>query len=116
MSETLSPDQIEKLHQSLLELQVSLKSQNEESKDWRQTVALDQQSVGRLSRMDAMQQQQMANAEARRREQELLRVNAALMRMDYADEYGYCLSCGEDIPFKRLEIDPAAHLCVGCAS
>jgi len=99
-----------------LELQVSLKSQNEESKDWRKTVALDQQSVGRLSRMDAMQQQQMANAEALRREQELLRIDTALMRMDHGDEYGYCQTCGEDIPFKRLEIDPAAHLCVGCAS
>lgn len=78
-------------------------------------VTLDQQSVGRLSRMDAMQQQAMAQAQDRKRDQDLLRIEAALMRVR-DDEYGYCVECGDEIAAKRLAIDPAATLCIGCAS
>jgi DnaK suppressor protein len=65
--------------------------------------------------MDAMQQQEMAQAEARRRVNDLARIDIALKRMD-EDEYGWCAECGELIAYKRLEIDPAAALCIGCAS
>jgi DnaK suppressor protein len=77
--------------------------------------ALDQQRVGRLSRMDAMQVQAMAEETVRRRKLGLARVHAALRRI--ADgEYGYCTSCDEPIGAKRLENDPATPLCIGCAS
>jgi len=81
----------------------------------RAPVELDQQSVGRLSRMDAMQQQQMALAAGRQREAQIARVRNALDRMDKG-EFGTCVKCGEDIPEPRLEADPAAHLCVACAA
>ena len=77
-------------------------------------VTLDQQSVGRLSRMDALQRQAMSQEQARRRAQELVRIEQALQRLEDG-EYGTCAECGEDIPDKRLELDPAAHLCVACA-
>lgn len=85
------------------------------SEDSRQAVTLDQQSVGRLSRMDAMQQQAMAQATARQRTTELNRIDAALTRIADGD-YGECLECGEAIAPKRLEADPTATHCVGCAS
>ena len=78
------------------------------------TVDLDQTRQGRLSRMDAMQQQAMARETGRRRDLELKRIAAALGRLD-AGEYGECLGCGEPIPPARLEVDPAATLCVACA-
>lgn len=78
------------------------------------TVELDQTRQGRLSRMDAMQQQAMAQETQRRREFDIRRIDAALERLD-AGEYGECLSCYEDIPVGRLEIDPAVTLCVACA-
>jgi len=78
-------------------------------------VELDQQSIGRLSRMDAIQGQQMAQASKRRREQALQRIDAALRRIAEGD-YGYCVECGEDLDPKRLEIDPTAQLCVQCLS
>ena len=84
------------------------------SADARETVTLDQQSVGRLSRMDALQQQAMAQATERQRAAELVKIEQALERID-EDEYGYCIECGEDIPAKRLEIDPAASHCIRCA-
>lgn len=79
------------------------------------TVELDQQAVGRLSRMDALQYQAMAKAQAARRQTEKTRLNAALARMNEG-EYGYCEDCGEDIAAARLELDPAAAKCIGCAT
>lgn len=81
----------------------------------RDTVTLDQQSVGRLSRMDALQQQAMAQATERQRAAEIARIEAALQRLEEG-EYGYCVECGEEIAERRLEIDPAASHCITCAS
>lgn len=80
----------------------------------RRPVTLDQQSVGRLSRMDALQQQAMAKATAARRSGQRQRIAAALARMDDAD-YGYCTECGEPIPLGRLDLDPTVPTCVSCA-
>ena len=84
-------------------------------RDGQKTVVLDQQSVGRLSRMDALQQQAMAKATQARRGQQRQRILAALARMD-EDEFGYCTECGEDIAPKRLALDPTTPTCVRCAS
>ena len=78
-------------------------------------VELDQQMVGRLSRMDALQAQAMAKAQGLRRQQETQRLKTALIRMDEG-EYGCCEDCGEDIALKRLQLDPAALKCISCAS
>ena len=92
----------------------ALLSEDDEAAEDRSTVMLDQQSVGRLSRMDAMQRQAMAQATSRRRQTGLSRIEAALVRLD-EDEFGYCADCGEDIPPERLDLDPTATLCVSCA-
>ena len=78
-------------------------------------VELDQSKVGRLSRMDAMQVQAMAQASSQRREQMLRNITAALGRLE-RNEYGDCQSCDEPINPKRLEFDPTATLCIECAS
>lgn len=78
------------------------------------TVELDQTRQGRLSRMDALQQQAMASESNRRRTLELNRIEAALRRLDEG-EFGDCGHCGEPIAIGRLEADPTATLCVACA-
>lgn len=80
----------------------------------RAPVTLQQDSVGRLSRMDAMQQQSMAPAAGQRRNNERLRLEAALLRLEEG-EWGYCLSCGNIVGEARLANDPAATQCIGCA-
>jgi DnaK suppressor protein len=80
----------------------------------RAPVELDQTSVGRVSRIDAIQGREMALASERRRKSELSKIDAALRRID-TGEYGYCVKCGEEIAEKRLALDPAAAACVKCA-
>ena len=80
-----------------------------------ETVELDQASVGRVSRMDAMQSQSMAVETTRLRQQQLRKISTALALIASGD-YGYCSICDEEINPKRLEIDPASTMCVPCAS
>lgn len=105
----------ERLRQRLLQELEALAADEEMTAAARAPVELDQTTMGRLSRMDAMQMQAMAAAQSRRRKQAAARVRAALARFDN-DEYGECLSCGEEIEPKRLEFDPATPLCLACAS
>ena len=81
----------------------------------RDPIALDQESVGRLSRMDAMQVQAMALAQERRRQVERAAITAALQRLDEG-EFGYCIVCGDDIAEARLRKNPTAVKCLDCAS
>ena len=81
----------------------------------REPVTLDQTATGRLSRMDALQVQAMALETDRRREIETKRIEAALQRVKDG-EFGYCMSCGDEIESKRLKNDPSTPTCIGCAS
>ena len=83
------------------------------SKDSANVVELDT-AFGRLSRMDAMQNQQMALELRRRQENQLLRIKNALKRMDQG-RYGLCGKCKQPIAEERLEISPDTVVCVRCA-
>ncbi|MFW5740431.1 MAG: TraR/DksA family transcriptional regulator [Myxococcota bacterium] len=91
-----------------------LAAQIEEGREAAKPVELDQSRVGRLSRMDAMQEQAMSAESQRRRKLHLTRVKTALARLEEGS-YGDCLDCGEPISEKRLLHDPAATLCIECA-
>jgi DnaK suppressor protein len=79
-----------------------------------ETVELDQARVGRLSRMDALQGQAMAQESLRRQQIERTRIDSALRRLDDGS-YGECLFCGEPVSDGRLAADPTATLCIACA-
>ena len=101
--------------EKLRALKQSLLKAQETGDEAEQTVELDQACVGRLSRMDAMQAQAMSIETGRRRREKLRQIAGALQRIE-ANEYGYCQECGEDIAGARLDFDPTALLCIGCAS
>lgn len=105
---------LDEIRALLEDKQAELTAIRDASAEARAPVSLDQQSVGRVSRIDAMQQQAMAKAQERQRAVDLMRIEQALARIE-ADEYGYCLECDEEIPIKRLRVDPAAVLCIACA-
>ena len=76
-------------------------------------VVLDQSSVGRLSRMDAMQQQAMAKATRQKAELRLAQCKSALSAFD-RDEYGLCRKCEEPIGYPRLKARPESPYCLEC--
>ncbi|MEX1153660.1 TraR/DksA family transcriptional regulator [Parvibaculum sp.] len=111
----MSEDALAARFRPLLEAELqALRAESASTAEDRAPVTLDQQSVGRLSRMDALQAQAMAQATEKRRHVRMAQVEAALARIE-AGEYGFCGACGEAIAEKRLAADPAAHLCVGCS-
>lgn len=107
--------QLEVFRQQLLRLQADLSNIKDTAEEAARIVELDQTSVGRLSRMDALQGQAMSQEQGRRRQLELQKIAAALRRLD-AGDYGNCLACDEPIAIQRLTLDPAATLCISCAS
>ncbi len=104
----------EYFREKLLRLRDELQEIEQTGKEAAQTVELDQSRVGRLSRMDALQAQAMSIESGRRRDIKFKRIAAALERID-KDEFGLCIKCEEEINPKRLEVDPAAPLCIDCA-
>ena len=104
---------VHKVKQRLLEELQSLQALRESTKASRAPVELDQQSVGRLTRMDALQKQNMELATEHRRQMRVKAINAALQRIDNG-EFGYCIICDEEIAPQRLEFDPAIACCILC--
>lgn len=79
-----------------------------------QTVELDQSRMGRLSRMDALQAQQIAIESQRRLQRKLLAIEGALKRVQ-TNEFGLCFICDEPISEARLNFDPTVTRCIECA-
>ncbi len=77
-------------------------------------VELDQSRVGRLSRMDELQNQSLTRNLHEREEIRLGLIRSALARMD-AGSYGMCEACESEIPFERLLVFPEATGCGNCA-
>ena len=98
----------------LLELQSSLRTELDGTSDESAPVAVDGR-MGRISRGDALQVQQMALAMRRRREERLSRISSALDRIQKG-LYGPCARCRNPISTARLDAFPDAVLCVRCAS
>lgn len=111
----LDASQLNSFQSRLEALQQELMAQYEAGRTAADTVVLDQSKVGRLSRMDAMQQQSMAQSAQRQVENRLRRVNKALAKLISGD-YGYCDSCGNDIEVSRLDVQPEAPCCFDCQS
>lgn len=108
----LTPDELDDLHQLLLIMQDELMSLLIESEESARPVGLDQ-PMGRLSRIDAIQIQQMSQANRRNHNTRLLQVRAALAAIEES-VYGYCKFCEELIGYPRLMVQPEAPFCVAC--
>ena len=101
-------------YKKLIELQLQeLTAENELGQNSQRTVELDQQSVGRLSRMDALQSQAMAQAQQRRRDVLKSSLTAALQRLE-EEEFGYCVDCGDEIEEARISASPVIMKCMSC--
>jgi len=106
---------LKKYKKLLIDLQTELVALSATGQAAAETVELDQTRMGRLSRMDAMQQQEMSKASNQRRDLKLQQITKALNRIEKSD-YGYCQECDENINPKRLAFDPTCLYCIECAS
>jgi DnaK suppressor protein len=109
----MNETEVEQIRDKLLNMRSELQDIDESSKETTKPVELDQASVGRLSRMDAMQAQQMAQETARRRQLRLQQIDGALRRIE-SGEYGHCFVCGEEIDARRLSVDLTNTRCINC--
>jgi DnaK suppressor protein len=109
----MTPEKIQHFRRKLEELDAELRAALD-ADDASAPVALDT-SIGRLTRMDAIQSQQMALALKQRQQNQLLRVEKALKAIEQGT-YGQCRKCGRPIAEERLEIQPDALFCMACAS
>lgn len=100
-----------RLEERLAAIVATQKNQKEDAAP----VELDQTKCGRLTRMDALQQQAMSQATIRLANLELQRIQSALGRMQ-SGNYGYCLRCEEEIAKNRLRFDPSILTCISCAN
>ena len=90
-------------------LEQSLNDFNESSK----IVELDQQLIGRLSRMDSIRDQQMTKANMIRRGQRKSELIKALKRLE-EDDFGFCIDCSDKIDIRRIRVNPLVRKCISC--
>ena len=109
----LTPKQKQELLSVLLSNKTKLEQQLLDAESATGVVILDQSSVGRVSRVDAMQQQSMAVSTRAKAEASLRKVLKTLKRMD-AEDFGYCGECDKPIQFNRLKVQPQASHCLKC--
>lgn len=109
MTETLSPELLQKLASRRAQIEGALASLADRDRP----VELDQTTQGRLSRMDAISQQQMARASKTHLQRELSRIDAALARADKG-VFGLCCRCELQIEPPRLAADPSVPFCLDC--
>lgn len=112
MSHALTAIQIEELHSELLRLRDELRQLLSTTAAESKPVDLAT-PIGRLSRMDAMQQQSMAQANRRGHEVRLQQIAAALTLIRSSD-YGLCRACEEPIGYPRLKARPESPFCLEC--
>ena len=110
----LNPQQVEELKQELQRQLQALERSARATGEAARPVELDQTSVGRLSRMDSLQNQSLSRNLQEREEAKLTLILAALDRIEDGS-YGLCLACGGEIPFPRLFVFPETEACSSCA-
>jgi DnaK suppressor protein len=113
MNQQLTPDQIDQLAQLIKNQLHEFSSRIDNLHEQAEPVVLDQQSIGRVSRIDAITQQQMAKAGERQAIEKIKQLQSAQLKIQ-DDDYGWCDGCGEVIGFPRLSIQPEVIKCLHC--
>ncbi len=108
----LSEEELRHYEQILLARQAEIETQFTQTEEMSQPVSPDP-AIGRLTRQDAMQQQQMILESRRRLELQRTRIDTALDRIKKGS-FGICVLCKVPIDVKRLDMVPESPLCVLC--
>ena len=71
-------------------------------------------AIGRVSRMDAINNKSVTEAALRQAELKLKGLNYAVSQIG-EDDFGLCAKCKKPIPFGRILLMPHSRFCVNCA-
>jgi len=104
----------EKLRETITTKVAGLKEELLELKELTRPEAPDC-AVGRVSRMDAINNRSVNEAAMRKKQLKLSKLEEALEKIDSPD-FGKCTRCGQEIPWGRIAIMPESTLCIRCAS
>lgn len=91
----------------------SLKTEIEQLKELTKPIA-PENAIGRVSRMDAINNKSINEAALRKSEEKLRKLENALLKVD-EEYFGLCGRCGNEIPMGRLLLMPESPFCVNCA-
>lgn len=109
----LTSDQVDELRGELERQLERLERSMQVTEEAMEPVELDQTAVGRLSRIDSLQNQGLTRNLQERERVKLAHIQGALRRL--ADgTYGLCVTCGAPLPFGRLYVVPEAPTCASC--
>jgi len=110
----MSPEEKEQIKLEI-EKKIKITLQNIESlKDQVKPVAPDE-AIGRITRMDAIQQKSVCEAALRTAEESLVKLKKALSKLDNPN-FAICIKCKGTIPLGRVLAIPETTLCVKCAN
>jgi len=84
-----------------------------EYKEMSKPVSLDS-AIGRISRMDAINNKSITESALRQAEEKLSKLNLALDKVGKSD-FGICIQCKQPIPLGRILLRPESTRCVNCA-
>ena len=114
MAGELTVAQQDQLEEQLCRLRDELEESLARARDSARPVDLEEPS-GRVSRIEATQQQNMAESNQRSAKRRLRMVEVALAALASGD-YGACVQCEEPIAYPRLKAAPESRLCIECQS
>ncbi len=111
----LSAEEIETLRREVLRQLERLERSMRVTDEGLRPVELDPGAVGRLSRIDELQNQALTR---NLREREQIQLGGLLRAFQRLEEgvYGLCIECGGEIPFDRLLVFPETATCVDCSA
>ena len=108
----LDADQVLALEQCVRETLERLSGEIETLEELVKPVAPDR-AIGRLSRLEAINEKSMNEAALQSAKRRQTRLTAVLAQLG-DDDFGLCAECDEPIPFARLMIVPGSTVCVAC--
>jgi DnaK suppressor protein len=109
----LTPEQIEQLRQELVRTLARLERSVKKNGIGNGAAELDQTCVGRLSRIEALQNQGLTDGLRERERIQFEQVLDALCRLE-GGTYGTCVTCHTHVAFERLTVFPETPTCSLC--
>ena len=110
----MTPEEIKQFHDKLISEREKITDEIKTLEDKTKPIS-PENSIGRVSRMDAINNKGVAEFSLRQAQRRLNAVNVWLNKAG-TDAFGKCARCKNEIPFKRLMFMPHSLKCMHCAN